>query len=173
MMTPADAKRLVKNRNARENRAKTAIERAEEEELDYVEEELAIYLSDTDFIDYVADEVDVAITEAINADIPVHVGFYFKAPGRLQDDISAEAGHRDVWDKNRVRLMAFDSAASGIDCDPKELSLMLMQATKAYYEEAGWEVGLKWAEDSWQQYEFHWDDDYWGTVNAYTFEIYY
>lgn len=54
MLAPEEAKRLVKNRIARKARE---AERAQEAELDYIEQADAICISQTDFIDYVTFEL--------------------------------------------------------------------------------------------------------------------
>lgn len=179
MMTPQDAKRLVKNRNARDDRARAAMERAEDEQLDFLEEAIAFYFSDSDFSDYLADEIDVAIEEGINTHLPVHVAFYFYASNnRIQDDISEEADY-DIgsWQTEAVRLVAFDPMASGIEADPKELAEMFMQTVRAFYRDAGWETSAAPDYDNWHTYKLYDTSGsphaYRGSIQAYSFELYY
>lgn len=140
MLTPEDAKRLVKNRNDREHRAQLAFDDAELEQLDYLEETVAVYLADSDFVDYVTDFIDEALAQAIDMRLPLHVGF--DRSSECFDDI-----HEDMrmgeWRLPRQTIygVLFSPIPSGIEAPPDKLAKMFCETVKALYEDAGWETG--------------------------------
>ena len=175
MMTPDDAKRLVKNRNAREAYSQTAFDRAQEEELDLAEEEVVAYLSESDFLDYVTGQVDIAMEEAINGHLPLHVAFYDHRVGRIVGDISEvvafdERGRQEYED---VQLMAFDARECGIDYDADEIAWLLMQSVRFLYQEQGWDTGGNENRHKYRLYQqYEAISPYRASIDAYSFELF-
>ena len=142
MLTPDDAKRLVKNRNDREHRAQLAFDDAELEQLDYLEETVAVYLADSDFVEYVTNLIDEAIPIAIDMHLPLYVGFTKGEHGEYYDDI-----HEDMrigeWRMPRETIygVLFDPTPCEIEASPEDLANMFCETVRALYEDAEWEVG--------------------------------
>lgn len=137
MLSPEEAKRLVKNRIARKARE---AERAEETKLDYIEQAVAIYISQTDFIDYVTETIDEAFVEAKSEDWPFFVGFSTRDTGD-DDQIVRNADIRDRF-ANRIAgkccLCYFQTAACGIDAPLEELAVVFCETIASLYHENGW-----------------------------------
>ena len=147
MLTPEDAKRLVKNRNARWDRMRDAQDAEEQEQLDFLEEQLAIYLEESDFVEYVTDMIDAQLEEAINQGVDFHTGFYFESRFDIEEDLYGYAVVQEPFSKTakgNAQVMLFNPESSGIECDANELAELFCQTVRALYEDAEWDVSNTW-----------------------------
>lgn len=141
MMTPEDARRLVKNRNERKGRRQDALEREEIERLDYIEEVIAIYLADSDFVEYVTETVDACLPAAVDSEMRLLVGFstWLRNCQDYQGPASVKKERAYSWEQAYV--CSFATHNCGIELEARELAPVFAETIAALYEDAGWMVG--------------------------------
>lgn len=145
MMTPEDARRLVKNRNERKGRRQDALEKEEIERLDYIEEVIAIYLADSDFVEYVTETIDACFPAAVDSERRFLVGFSTWL-GNCQDyqglaSVKREGNYRRDYYYSAAYVCSFATHNCGIELTAKELAPVFAETIAALYEDAGWAVG--------------------------------
>ena len=165
MMTPDDARRLIKNRNDRQYRAMARYEAVQEEQLDYLESQLAIYMESTDFVECTTAVIDEALTYAINNRTKLIVGFENSGRG-IDDGVYQMAENNYYHSKNNCTIALFNTAQAGLDGDVDSVAQMLCETVRALYEDAGWSVS-----EPPQRTSLYYLDG--NGVFMYSFEIYY
>ena len=111
--------------------------------MDFIEEAFALYVAESDFVEYDTEQIDFALEQAINQELRLFVGFNsgnsYCTEGLCEDVVITD--HSTVsHEEETIFLMLFDPYQSGLDYNKSELAKMFCETIRALYEDAGWNV---------------------------------